>query len=160
MSLPAALGPLALFACIFLGEAGLPLFVPAELALVASGAAVGTSWTSVEFACVALVADVLGALVLFCVVRRGATLAARIPRLARLFSAVERAAARSGARSARRVACARCIPLLRVPAAFGAGISRLSLPSFAAAASIGSIVWVSVFLATGIALAGELSVLR
>ena len=37
MSLPVAV---ALFACIFLGEAGLPLFVPAELALVAAGAAV------------------------------------------------------------------------------------------------------------------------
>ena len=157
MSLPVAV---ALFACIFLGEAGLPLFVPAELALVAAGAAVGASWASVEFACVALVADVLGAVVLYSIVRHGATLAARIPRLARLSSAVERAAGRAGARSARRVACARCIPLLRVPAAFGAGISRLSLPSFVAAASIGSIVWVSVFLASGMALGGEFSVFR
>ena len=151
---------MALFVVIFLGEAGLPLFVPAELALVAVGGAVGASWALVGFLGTALLADVLGALALYSVVRHGPRLAVRVPRVASLISVAERAANRCGAHSARRVACARCVPLLRVPAAFGAGISRLSLPSFAAAVAIGGIVWVSVFLGAGMALAGGLNGLR
>lgn len=158
MSLPVVAGPLALFACIFLGEAGVPVFVPAELALIAAGAAGGVSWTSVELACVALLADVLGAIVLYSIVRHGTALTARMPRLARVTSVAEQTAQRFGARSPWKVTCFRCVPLLRVPAAFSAGISRLPLPSFAAAASVGGVVWVSVFLGTGMALVGELSI--
>ena len=160
MNLSTAAGPVALFFVIFLGEAGLPLFVPAEVALFVVGGAVGASWASAAYMGTALSADVLGALALYSVVLHGATLAARIPRLAPFISAAARAANRCGAHSARRVACARCVPLLRVPAAFGAGISHLPLPSFVAAVAIGGIVWVSLFLGAGIALAGTLNGLR
>ena len=154
MSAPVFAGYAALFAVIFLGESGLPLFVPAELMLFAAGSAAANQVASLTDAFgLALAADVLGGLCLFALVRlaRG-----RSGRLGRFGRPVERAAERAGrlgGRSALRIGLARCVPFVRVPSTLAAGLTGLPTAAFAAALLVGGVVWVSVFLGGGFFLA-------
>lgn len=147
MTVPVFAGYAALFAWIFLGEAGLPLFVPAELLLIAAGVAAAQQAASLTLVLsLAFAADVLGGLSLFLLVRLARGRRGRLGRLERL---VERAAGTAqavGANSPLRVAAARCVPFLRIPSALAAALCGLPLPRFAAALGSGGAVWVAVFL--------------
>ncbi len=150
MSIPAYVGYAGLFAWIFLGESGVPVFVPAEFVLFAAGVAAAHHSASLSAViALALAADFLGGLCLYSLVRFAHGRSGRLGRLERV---VERAAGRAhslGARSPVRVAAARCVPFFRIPSALAAALAGLKLPAFTAALAIGGIVWVGLFLGAG-----------
>ena len=150
MSIPAYVGYAGLFAWIFLGESGVPIFVPAELALFAAGVAAAHHSASLgAVIALALAADVLGGLCLYSLVRFVHGRSGRLGRLERLIERAADHAHKLGARSPMRVAAARCIPFLRISSALAAALAGLKLPAFTAALAIGGTVWVGVFLGAG-----------
>jgi membrane-associated protein len=150
MSMPALAGYAALFAWIFLGESGLPLFLPAELMLVAAGVAAARGDASLTVVVLlAIGADFLGACGLFVLVRFARGRAVRLGHIERLIQRATDTAHALGARSTMRIALGRCVPFLRIPSAFGAALTDLPMMSFAPALLAGGSVWVSVFLGGG-----------
>lgn len=146
---PVHAGYLTLFALILLGEAGVPLLAPAELALVAAGVAAARGVASLTaVVAIALVADVLGTTALFVGVRRVAGRSST-SRAARVVDWLTARAVRLGASRPQHVALGRCVPLLRIPATAGAALGDLPLARFAISAAIGGGVWVTVFLGGG-----------
>jgi len=147
VSIPAFAGYFGLFAWVFLAEAGVPLLVPTELLLVAGGVAAADGSVSLgAVALVAVAADLLGTAVLFGLVRAFA----RRPELAPAW--LERPVAWAtdkarvvGGGSVPRVALARSIPFLRIPAAGAAGLVELGTVRYLVAALLGGIAWVAVF---------------
>lgn len=148
MSIPVFAGYFAICAWVFLAEAGVPLLVPTELLLIAGGVAAARGTASiVVLVPLVLTADLLGALVLFALVRAFARRPDTTP--ARLRRPVAWATAKArlvGGGSAPRVALARSIPLLRVPAAGAAALAELETLRFMAAVLVGGVVWVALFV--------------
>lgn len=146
MSVPVYAGYLLLFGWIFLGEAGVPLLAPTELVLIAAGIAAAHGLASMlPVVTLALTADLLGTATLFALVRaldRGTPLSGRRARVGRWATRKARAV---GGHSPTRIALARSVPLLRVPAAGAAALAQLSLARFLAAALAGGAVWVTLF---------------
>lgn len=147
MTVPAYSGYAAIFFWILLGEAGVPVLAPAELVLIAGGVAAGQGLASVWLVLVvALVADLLGTMALYGVVR-ASKVRRRLPRrIARGFAWAARRAHGLGGHSAIRVAAGRAVPLLRVPAAAAAALAGLPPQRYALAAFAGGLVWVCTFV--------------
>lgn len=147
MSIPAFAGYSTIFAWVLLAEAGIPLLVPTELLLIAGGvAAAQGSASMVALVPLVLTADLLGALVLFALVRAFARRPDVTPAVLKRPVAWATAKARlAGGTSARRIALARSIPLLRIPAAGAAGLADLTTPRYVAAVLVGGAVWVAMF---------------
>lgn len=146
LTIPAFAGYLALAVAIYLGEAGVPLLLPVELALVAAGVAAARGATDLGLVvAVGVGADLLGSLTLFAVVR----LAGRMPRAPRRIRALIAWASDKSrtvkADSTPRVALARCFPFLRLPATIAAALAGLSTARYVMAAIPGGAVWVTLF---------------
>ena len=148
VSIPAFAGYLGLFAWVFLAEAGVPLLVPTELLLIAGGVAAARNSASLgTVALVALAGDLLGTATLFTLVRGFAGRPELAPTwLARPISWATAKARLAGGGSLPRIAIARSIPFLRIPAAGAAGLVELGTLPFLAAALVGGIVWVALFV--------------
>lgn len=146
IEIPEYAGYTALFILIFLGEAGVPLLVPAELALVAAGiaAAHGTAELPIVLA-LALLADVLGAFTLYYIVRY-----ARGRRWRGIFGrykdAVMNRVKLIGADSMWRIVAGRTIPYLRIPASGAAALAGLTSRRFLWAVLMGGAAWIALFL--------------
>ncbi len=154
MTIPPHAGYVALFAIVFLAEAGVPLLAPTELVLVAAGIAAANGDASLSaVVALALTADLLGTSALFGLVRLGGERLGG--RLGRLVDSARRKAHTLGALDFTRVAAARSVPLLRIPATAAAGLAGLSLRRFAVAALIGGTVWVALFVGAGYVLTRE-----
>lgn len=140
-------GYFALFAWIFLAEAGVPLLVPTELLLISAGVAASPDLAALAtVAVVSLVADLVGTAVLFGLVRLFARRPERAPAWIVRSTAWATAKARViGAGTLWRYAVARSIPFFRIPAAGAAGLVGLPTVRYLAAALAGGIVWVAVF---------------
>lgn len=135
-----------LFALIFLGEAGVPLLVPAELALVAAGVAAAHGTASLPAVLgIALCADVLGAFALYAMVRYAKDRRWR-GLLGRLQEAGVRRARLIGADSVWRIVAGRCVPYLRIPASGAAALAGLGSRSFLGAVVLGGATWIALFL--------------
>lgn len=146
IEIPEYAGYSALFILIFLGEAGVPLLVPAELALVAAGvaAANGTAELPVVIG-LALLADGLGAFVLYGVVRY-----TRDKRWRGIFGRYKEAVMKRvkllGADSLWRIILGRTVPYLRIPASGAAALAGLSWRQFLGAVLVGGTAWIALFL--------------
>ncbi len=146
IEIPEYAGYTVLFLLIFLGEAGVPLLVPAELALVAAGiaAAHGTAALPVVIG-IALTADVLGAFTMYAILRY-----ARDRRWRGIFGRYKEAVMRRvkliGADSLWRIVAGRAIPYLRIPASGAAALAGLSSRSFLGAVLLGGVTWIALFL--------------
>lgn len=150
MTIPAFAGYSVLFAAIFLGELGVPLFVPAELLLIAAGVAAANGAASLPVVVgLAIAADLLGGMALFLLVRLGRGRSGRLGRLERFVERATSTAHALGADSPLRVAAGRCIPFVRIPSALAAALAGLPLPSFAGALVTGGTIWVAAFLGGG-----------
>jgi len=147
VSIPAFAGYFGLFAWVFLAEAGVPLLVPTELLLIAGGVAAADGSVSLgAVALVAVAADLLGTAVLFALVRAFARRPELAPAwLARPVAWATAKAHVAGGASMRRIALARSIPFLRIPAAGAAGLVELATLRYLAAALVGGIAWVALF---------------
>lgn len=151
MSIPAYAGYSTIFAWVLLAEAGVPLLVPTELLLIAGGVAAARGSASLAaLALVVLTADLLGALILFALVRAFARRPNMGPdALRRAVAWLASKARLAGGASVHRVAIARSVPLLRIPAAGAAGLAELATRRFAAAALLGGVVWMALFVGGG-----------
>lgn len=147
MSLPDSASYFGLFLIIFLGEAGVPMLAPVELALVAAGVAFADHPATLgALAIVALTADLLGTLCLYGLVRT-AMRGERPPGLwRRALASANRFASRVGATDPRRVAAGRAVPFLRVPTAGAAALAGVSTRQYAGCALAGGLVWTAVFM--------------
>lgn len=157
MAIPQHVGYLSLFLIVLLGEAGLPLFAPAELVLIAAG--VGAQHQDASLGLVvalALTADLLGTAALFVLIRLTGGAKAD-SRLAALRARLTRRARRLGAGSPWRVAIGRCIPVLRIPTCGAAALAGLPASRFAPAALAGGVVWVVAFVGGGYVIAAEVT---
>ena len=153
--MPIYAGYALLFAVILLGEAGIPLFAPAELLLVSAGVAAAHGLASlVDLAVLALIADLLGGIALFLLLRHGSRHTGRHRRLATLLVRARSAAHRFGGASLPRIALGRCLPLLPVPSTFCASLAGLRPAAYLGASFAGGAVWISIFLGGGYLLAG------
>ena len=132
----------------------MPLFVPAELVVVAAGVAAETGHASLAGVVAStLLADVCGALALFTLAKYATR--SRNARVTGLLDRASRIARRARAHSVWTILVGRCVPLLRSPSACAAGLLGMPTPRFATAAVAASCVWTSVFVGLGYALAGE-----
>jgi membrane protein DedA with SNARE-associated domain len=148
MNAPVFAGYLGLFTWIFLAEAGVPLLVPTELWLVAGGVAAAHGLVSIAaVGFTALCADLLGTVTLFVLVRTAGRRDRHRPG-GRIARAIDWATSRAHAVQATnpaRIAVARCIPLLRMPAAVAAALAQVTVVQYGLAALAGGLLWVGVF---------------
>lgn len=148
--MPIYAGYILLFAVILLGEAGFPLFAPAELLLVSAGVAAADGFASLaDLAAVALIADVLGGILLFATVRHDSRYTVGHRRLASLVFRARGVADRFGGASLLRITLGRCLPLLRVPSTFCAALAGLRPAAYLGASFAGGAVWITIFLGGG-----------
>ena len=153
--MPIFAGYTLLFAVILLGEAGVPLFAPAELLLVSAGVAAAHGFASlIDLAALALIADLLGGIALFAILRHGSRYTGRSRRLEALVLRARGAAHRFGGASFPRIALGRCLPLLRVPSTLCASLAGLRPAAYLGASVVGGAVWITIFLGGGYLLAG------
>lgn len=147
MSVSTDVGYVGLFAWVFLAEAGVPLLVPTELLLIGAGAAAAPDLSILALVvAVSLAADLLGTTTLFILVRSFGRHPEFAPGwLSRPVGWATSKAKDVSAGRVRRIALARSIPLLRVPAAGAAGLVDLALTSYLVSALIGGLVWVALF---------------
>lgn len=147
MSLPDSASYVGLFLLVFLGEAGVPVPAPVELALVAAGVAFADHPVNLgALAIIAVTADLLGTLCLFGLVRT-AMRGERPPGLwRRALISANRFASRIGAEDPRRVAAGRAVPFLRVPTAGAAALAGVSARQYAVCALVGGLVWTTIFM--------------
>jgi len=121
--------------------------VPTELLLVAGGVAAAHGLVSIAaVGLTALCADLLGTVTLLVLVR---TAGRRPPTAGRIERAVAWATGRAHAVQANnpvRIAVARCIPLVRVPAAVAAALAQVTVVQYGLAALAGGLLWVGFFL--------------
>lgn len=156
MGIPASAGYAGLFLWVFLGESGVPLFVPAELVLFAAGVAAAHHAASLSLSiALALAADVLGGVALFLLIRFGRGRSGRIGRLERFLERATHAAHTVGGRSPLRIAVGRSVPFLRIPSAFAAALAGVPLGRYAGALIAGGAAWVLIFLGGGFLLTRE-----
>lgn len=146
IDIPDYAGYSALFILIFLGEAGVPLLIPAELALVAAGIAAAGGTASLPIVIgLALLADILGAFTLYGVVRY-----TRDKRWRGIFGRYKEAVMKRvkllGADSLWRIVAGRTVPYLRIPASGAAALAGLSWRQFLGAALLGGFAWIALFL--------------
>lgn len=154
--MPIYAGYALLFSVILLGEAGVPLFAPAELLLVSAGFAAARGVASLaDVAVLSLAADLLGGIALFLLLRHGSRYGVRHPRLAAVILRARSAAHRFGGASFTRVALGRCLPFLRVPSTFCASFGGLPSGAYLGASVAGGAIWVTIFVGAGYLLAGE-----
>jgi membrane protein DedA with SNARE-associated domain len=148
-------GLLIAIVLVLLGQVGVPIGAPAELVLLlAGGYAVRSVAGLIAGVLFVGVADVLGALVLFLLVRRGTT------RLAVRF-----AGGRHGGRSwlddrlRRRgpIFVVRVLPLMRIYGTIGAGIHRAKTRDFLAGSAPAGFLWTGAPLAVGYVLREHVS---
>lgn len=151
MSIPVYAGYATIFAWVFLAEAGVPLLVPTELLLIAGGVAAARGSASLlALVSVVLIADLLGALVLFSLVRAFTRRPDMKPAaLRRPVAWLASKSRRAGGSSTRRIAMARSVPLLRIPAAGAAGLAQLAPRRYVAAVLFGGVVWTALFVGGG-----------
>lgn len=153
--MPIYTGYTLLFVVILLGEAGFPLFAPAELLLFSAGVAAARGLAPLaDLAAIALLADLLGGIALFALLRHGSRLTGRSRRLAALDLRARGAARRFGGASLPRIALGRSLPLLRVPSTFCASLAGMRPAAYLGASFAGGAVWISIFLGGGFLLAG------
>lgn len=153
--MPIYTGYTLLFVVILLGEAGFPLFAPAELLLFSAGVAAARGLAPfADLAAIALLADLLGGIALFAILRHSSRVTRRSRRLAALDLRARGAARRFGGASLPRIALGRCLPLLRVPSTFCASLAGLRPAAYLGASLAGGTVWISIFLGGGFLLAG------
>lgn len=155
MAIPQPVGYLSLFLIVLLGEAGLPLFAPAELLLVAAGVSAQNQDASLGLViALALTADLLGTAALFALLR----LTERPPAGSRLSAFRARLAIKAqglGADRPWRVAIGRCLPMVRIPTCGAAALAGLPVSRFVPAALAGGAVWVLSFVGVGYVVAAQ-----
>jgi len=135
---------------VYLGEAGVPMLAPVELALIAAGARFAPDLgILMVVAAMVVAADVLGTLSLYALVRASMR-GRRLPALwRRMVGSATSWAARLGAARPRRIVVGRTVPFLRVPTAGAAALAGLSARRYATCALAGGAIWTALFLGGG-----------
>lgn len=138
---------------IFIGEVGLPTFIPVEVALLLVGSqAVGSFSALLVGLVLVTVADVLGTTTLHLVARTGGVrlLSRFLPdHEGRSNSSVDRLRRRLAGRDALAVFVLRLIPLVRMWTAVGTGLLRIRVRDFLLGAVPAAMLWAGTPLALG-----------
>jgi membrane protein DedA with SNARE-associated domain len=140
---------------IFLGQLGVPTGVPAELALLlAGGYAVQSVMALLEGLAMIVAADILGAIALFLLVRRGSA------GLARHFVRASQDDPGWWQRRLRQpgaIFVMRSLPLVRIYGTVGSGLTQVSMRDFLAGTAPAGLIWAGTPLTLGYLLRGHVA---
>jgi membrane protein DedA with SNARE-associated domain len=148
---------LGMFLFIGVEEAGIPLFFPGDLLLVAAGARGGGNADAVAVCLVAAAATSVGSSVLYAVARQlGRPLLRRYGRCLHLSEdRIERVGCAFRRHGAIAIVVGRVVPGMRTPTTVMAGLFGVPYRTFAPATTGAGVLWALIYFYAGAALAGS-----
>jgi membrane protein DedA with SNARE-associated domain len=145
---------LGMFAFIGIEEAGVPLFFPGDMLVIAAGVRDRSPLNALVVCTVAALATSLGSSVLYAVVRRkGRPFLDRYGRYLHLNEArVERIAGWFRRHGALAIVVGRVVPGMRTPTTVMAGLFGVPYKTFAPATTLAGFIWAALYFYLGVAI--------